>query len=70
MNDKDEEMPGSELPDREDKPNSIEAAEDEQKSRSASKVSEHHNSESGELGAAVDKEEIEQIKEEQKANVE
>lgn len=55
MNDKGEEMPESELPDAKDKPDLIEAAEDEQKSRSASKVSEHHDSESGKLDDAADK---------------
>ena len=64
MNDEDEELPISTLPDGKDKPDSVEGAKDEQKSRSASKVSDHQNSDNVELDGAADKEEIEQIKEE------
>jgi hypothetical protein len=64
VNDKDEELSVSTLPDGKDKPDAVEGAEDEQKSRSASKVSEHQNSDNAKLDGAADKEEIEQIKEE------
>ena len=64
MNDEDEELPISTLPDGKDKPDSVEGAKDEQKSRSTSKVSDHQNSDNVELDGAADKEEIEQIKEE------
>jgi hypothetical protein len=64
-------MPVSEAAAGKDKPEAIEAAEEERKSRSASKVSEHqNNSESGKLDGALDTEEIEQIKGEQTSSIE
>lgn len=63
-------MPGGELPDGQDQPDPIGAAKDEEKSRSASKASQHHDPGSERSGDAVDKEEEEQVKEERKASIE